>query len=62
MSLKQREMTFKPRIKLKHNIHTLPEEQKLMTIIILIIIFCRQMGSGMSYSIEDAKSRYNVND
>ena len=21
-------------------------------------IFCRQMGSGMSYSIEDAKSRY----
>ena len=25
-------------------------------------IFCRQMGSGMSYSIEDAKSRYNVND
>ena len=24
-------------------------------------IFCRQMGSGMSYSIEDAKSRYNVN-
>ena len=36
MSLKQREMTFKPRIKLKHNIHTLPEKQKLMTIIILI--------------------------
>ena len=29
MSLKQTEMTFKPRIKLNHNIQTLPEKQKL---------------------------------
>ena len=36
MSLKQWEMTLKPRIKLSHNVHTLPEKQKLMTIIILI--------------------------
>ena len=36
VSLKQGEIKFKPRIKLNHNVHTLPEKQKLMTIIILI--------------------------
>ena len=36
VSLKQREMEFKPRIKLNLNIHTLPEKQRHMTMIILI--------------------------
>ena len=36
MSLKQTEMTFKARIELNHNIHTLREKQSPMTIIILI--------------------------
>ena len=36
MSSKQTEMTFKPRIKLNHNVHILPEKQRLTTIIVLI--------------------------
>ena len=60
MSLKQTEMTFKARIELNHNIHTLREKQSYDND--NFNIFCRQMGSGMSYSIDDAKSRYIVND
>ena len=61
VSLKQREIKFKPKIKLIHNVHTLQEKQRLTTIMILIF-FVGKWDLVCRTQLRMPKVGTNVND